>query len=401
MQYDVVVVGAGPAGSTAAKNLAEKGKKVLLIDKDKFPRDKPCGGGLPTRVVNEFAYVEELISSISYGNITFSSSLKYKFCLKRETPVVYTVLRKEFDYSLLKIAQQSGAAVKLGKKIVDVQRKNNHMICFFDDDTQVESKLVIGCDGMRSVVAEKTYLSQDKNNRCVCLVVEHPLNEIEMQKYFKKEKFIQLFIKTQGITGYGWIFPKKDTVNIGIGQFEPNGAQAIKHESLKISFENYLTMLKNKNIIPSTVNMDHMQGGILPIFPLKKTYADGVLLCGDAAGFINPITGEGIYYAMASATLAANIAVHALNEDTYHERFLSQYQDLWYSAFGKDLKLLGKFNKKWLTSSEKIVRLLSKDKTFARLIIGVTGGRIHISKYKIPLFTRYLYVLVKDMLTKK
>jgi flavin-dependent dehydrogenase len=120
MDYDVIVVGAGPAGSTAAKNLAEKGIKVLLLDKATFPRDKPCGGGLPTRVQKRFPYIQPFIDSISYGSTTYSSSLRYKYDLIREKPFLMMVLRKDFDHRLLTLAKQAGAVFLEGRSVVDV-----------------------------------------------------------------------------------------------------------------------------------------------------------------------------------------------------------------------------------------------------------------------------------------
>jgi len=103
MSYDVAIVGAGPAGSTTAKFLAEKGLKIALIDKSKFPRDKPCAGGLPSRVLERFPYIKEngLIDSYSYGGFALSPSLKYKVHLQKKDPIVGMVLRKKFDMSLV------------------------------------------------------------------------------------------------------------------------------------------------------------------------------------------------------------------------------------------------------------------------------------------------------------
>jgi flavin-dependent dehydrogenase len=126
-----------------------------------------------------------------------------------------------------------------------------------------------------------------------------------------------------------------------------------------------------------------------------------VLLCGDAAGFINPITGEGIYYAMVSGYLAANVIAEGLNAGDLSRRFLSRYQTLWMDDFGKDLKALGRFNNQWGKDSEKIVRLMMRDKKFARLIIGVTGGQISFTKYKKALVIRYIYAFFKIFFHKK
>jgi len=146
--------------------------------------------------------------------------------------------------------------------------------------------------------------------------------------------------------------------------------------------------------------VDNLTGGTLPVFPLKKTYSNRILLCGDAAGFINPITGEGIYYAMTSGEIAASVVAEALNVGDTSEKYLSNYQTFWKNDFGKDLKILGRFNNRWGTSSEKLVRLLSKDEKLAKLIVGVTGGQLSISKYKIKLLLRYIYVSLKDLFSK-
>ena len=108
------------------------------------------------------------------------------------------------------------------------------------------------------------------------------------------------------------------------------------------------------------------------------------MLCGDAAGFINPITGEGIYYAMVSGKIAADVIAEGLKSNDLSSRFLSRYQTLWNYDFGKDLKALGRFNNQWGKDSERIIRLMTRDKKFAKLIIGVTGGQISFRKYRTP-----------------
>ncbi len=378
MKYDVVIVGAGPSGSTAAKNLAENGKKVLIIDKQKFPRDKPCGGAIPTRVMKQFPYVEEFIDSISYGSYTHSSSLKYTLKFVREKPFLATVIRKDFDDGLVKLAVNAGATFLNSKAVKDVTTQKDKVVLLLDDNEKIEAKIVLGCDGMRSIVAEKTNLCKKMDDICISVVQEQPMSTQQLQKYFTDKKIVHLFIKTQGIAGYGWIFPKKKHINIGMGQFESAVDSSKPRPNLKESYKKYIKLLKEKKMLPKDFPIENVKGGTLPVFPLKKTYSDRVLICGDAAGFINSITGEGIYYAMASGEMAANVALESLDSDDMSSEFLSKYQDLWYDKFGKDLKLLGRFNKMWGTDSEKIVRLLSKDLKFAKLIIGITGGRISI-----------------------
>lgn len=401
MNYDVVVVGAGPAGSTAAKYLAEAGAKVLLLDKSGFPREKPCGGGLPTRVQKRFPYIEPLIDSVSYGSITYSSSLRYKLDLIREKPLLDTVLRNEFDDGLVKLAVKSGATFLGEKTVVDVSIQPDKARVMLNDGLAIETQVVIGCDGTRSIVAEKTGLGKKLETFCVCLVQEQPMTPKQLDAYFSKKRLVHLFIKAQGIAGYGWVFPKSNHVNIGIGEFQSAISQSKPKAPLKETYESFVALLKQQKIIPNNFQIENVKGAILPIFPLETTYDDRVLLCGDAAGFINPITGEGIYYAMASGQIAAAVIADGLKKQDLSKQFLSSYQAQWNKDFGKDLKLLGRFNNQWGKDSEKIVRLLTRDKTFAKLVIGVTGGQIGISKYKGALIVRYIIASLKDMMKKK
>lgn len=400
MKYDVVIVGAGPSGSTAAKCLAEKEVKVLLIDKKKFPRDKPCGGGLPTRVLKRFPYVIDLIDSMSYGSITYSSSLKYRLKIQRDKPLIATILRKNFDYGLVKIAVAKGVDFLDEKTVTDIKILKDKAIIILEDGEKIESEIVIGADGARSVIVEKSNLVKNTDDICVSLVQEQTMLEEQLKKYFSEKRTIHIFIKIQGIAGYGWIFPKKKHVSVGIGEFESAVDKSKPKTNLKEIYEKYIDTLKENNILPRDFKIENPKGSTLPVFPLEKTFADRVLLCGDAAGFINSITGEGIYYAMTSGEIAANVTDEALKANDTSERFLSKYQKLWKDEFGKDLKLFGRFNKQWGKDSEKFVRLLTKDKKLAKLTMGVTGGQISISRYRLAIIFRYIYVSFKDRFSR-
>ena len=401
MNYDVIVVGAGPAGSTAAKNLAEKGIKVLLLDKAKFPRDKPCGGGLPTRVQKRFPYIEPFIDSVSYGTTMYSSSLRYKCDLLREKPFVDMVLRKDFDYGLLSLAQKAGATFLGGKSVIDVVVQKEKVSVMLEDGQTIETQMVIGSDGMHSVVAEKTNLSKKLEVICISLMQEQPLTSKQLTAFFTKKRLIYLFIKAHGIAGYAWVFPKKNTVNIGIGEFQSAVSKARPKIPLKETYEKFISTLKENKLLPADFPVENLKGATLPIFPLENTCGDRVILCGDAAGFINPITGEGIYYAMVSGKIAADVIAEALKSNNLSSRFLSRYQTLWNYDFGKDLKALGRFNNQWGKDSERIIRLMMRDKKFAKLIIGVSGGQISFRKYRTPLILRYVFLSFKNLFRKK
>jgi flavin-dependent dehydrogenase len=300
----------------------------------------------------------------------------------------------------VELAKKKGTELLYNKAVVDVKIKKDKATVVMEDGEEIETEIIIGADGMRSIVAEKTNLREKTDDICTCLMQEQPMEEKQLDKYFSEKRIIHIFIKTQGIAGYGWVFPKKKHVNIGIGEFKTAVDKSKPKTSLKETYEKHIELLKKMKLLPGDFKIENLKGSTLPVFPVEKTYSDRVLICGDAAGFINPITGEGIYYAMASGEIAAEVVVEALNKGDTSENMLSKFQKQWKKDFGRDLELLGRFNQQWGKKSEKIVKLLTRDEKLAKLIIGVTGGQISISRYKLLLLTRYIYVTLRDFFLK-
>lgn len=403
MKYEVVVAGAGPAGSTAAKFLSEKGLKVLLVDKSKFPRNKLCGGGLPYRVLNRFKYIKDkdLIESYSYGGIAYSPSLKYKAVVQKTDPVVAMVLREKFDMGLVQLAVDSGADFIDGRTVKDAKFSKEKAKIILGDKTEIESEIVVGADGVWSTIAKKSGLTPSRKKLGVCVLHEYDVDEETMDRYFGKEKMCNIHIEFQDIPGYGWVFPKKQHLNIGIGKISPDIYMMKAKKDLLTIYKDYIKMLKKAKIIPENIEIERCKGAALHIGPIEKTYADRVLLCGDAGGFINPFTGEGIYYAMASGEIAAGVITEALEAGDTSEKFLSKYQDLWKKDFGKDIELLISSTRSLDGQMEKFVELAGKNQKLADVALGVLHGGLSMRDHQLELIIRYLYASTKDRLVMK
>jgi len=399
MKYDVVVVGAGPAGSTAAKFLSEKGVKVLLIDKNKFPRDKPCAGGISTKTLKRFKYIQDdWIESYSYATYTHSSSLKYKFELQRDEPLIAMILRKKFDYELVKLAISSGTTFLDAKSAEDIKILDNKVKIILKNGANIESEIVIGADGVWSTIAKKSGLRNNTKNICICLFEEYPMNSKTIEQFLDKKRICHIHLNVNKITGYGWVFPKKEHVNIGITQFQQALDSSKGRTNLKNTYETYIKILKENKIIPENLKIGKIRGAALPTCPFEKTYSDRLVLCGDAAGFANPLSGEGIYYAMSSGKIAADVVTEALEEENTNNKFLSRYQTIWYRDFGRDLKSLYNISMIWGKDNEKLFRIISKDKKLSELAVEVIIGQIDVQKCIGKIKRRVAYLIVKDKL---
>ncbi len=294
--YDVVVVGAGPAGSSCALELARLGARVALVEKASMPRYKTCGGGIVARALKLLPVdASEAIDRRCHAAELVLADAGLSFLVRREEPLVSMTMRENFDLFLFRAAAQAGAHVIDGSRVVDVAPRNGAMEVATDGRSLL-CRFVIGADGANSFVARKS--GWRERLRLIPLVEwEVPVEESVLHAFSGSARFEFGPVPA----GYAWVFPKKRHLSVGLGGYGP------ERVDLKARLREYLN---SSGITPA--NMVAQHGHFLPAGPRKEGFVKGrVLLAGDAAGFVDPVTGEGITYALLSGQAAARALISA------------------------------------------------------------------------------------------
>ena len=258
--------------------------------------------------------------------------------------------------------------------------------------------IIVGADGVWSTTAKKTGLIQNKRNVSISLCTETSIKTEKMDQYFSKNRAGILHLKLFGLPGYGWVFPKQNHINIGIGEINLDKDNKKNKFNLKLITEKYIDLLKESKLIPKNILIKKINGAAIPNYPLEKTYSDRLILIGDAAGLANPCTGEGIFYAMDSAKMAGETINKAFENNNLKSYFLSDYEKKWKKEFGKDLNLFLKTAKLWNSGNEKFIKHVSRDDELSELLINIASGNIGIYKTRWKLIRRYLYCILRDKL---
>ncbi len=284
MKYDIVIVGAGIAGLSSALHLSNSSRKILVMEKAIFPRDKPCGGGLTYKSINlldeiGFKYSFDDISEVNFNY--YNEIINY---FKRRKGILRIVKRIEFDKDFYSHAKNKGINIVENIAISSIEYLN-HLFYLHTNIGIIESKALIGADGSNSFIRKQFKINV--RGKAFALMID----EIKSQNKVSSAIYDFAYIKS----GYAWTFPFQGRLNMGIYTLD-------KVKGIKDLLTKYIKYKSSCKV----VDKNKIKGKFIPFggyFPKKLNLP--LILVGDAGGFCDPTTGEGIYQALFTGKCAA------------------------------------------------------------------------------------------------
>ncbi len=324
----VIVVGAGPAGATAARVLALAGVRVVLLDRSAFPRNKPCGGGISGRVLRRFPFLQSELCRIPMHAV---SRLRLEGpdgeAAVVESPETGAVMvrRVEFDALLVSLAQDAGAELVSDVDIVGATAGCDAVSLVSRDGRRFSAPAVVAADGVHSVVGRRLGINPGWPSHALALDMMEETPRVELRDVDPSTLWVAYGYDPQRpggagrrngshvkvAEGYAYIFPKRDHVNVGIGYVLSYYRRAVGTPPYELQ-RGLVEELCARGIVRGQSVRRFFTPFLIPVGgPLRQPGRGRVLLAGDAGGFVNAFTAEGIYYAMVTGELAARAILDA------------------------------------------------------------------------------------------
>jgi digeranylgeranylglycerophospholipid reductase len=320
---DVIIVGAGPAGSSCAKRLAENGFSVKIYDRrEELGVPVRCGEGLSENAQDLIGKIpDNCISQKIKGARVYAPNDKYLEAVLERGGFVLN--RRKFDKWLAEKAVKAGAKIQKNTLITDFIKENGYYKGVKGENFEEKAKMLVCATGAESALRKNLNIFSKLNLIDSCL-------QYKMSKIDIDADFIDIYLGNEmAPRGYCWIFPKgSDKANVGVGIIP--GKQNAKY---------YLDRFVKNNPKLKNGKIDLIEGGCVPVGGLVKNAVDnGLLLCGEAAHHVNPIHGGGIKESIISGQLAADVISECLNKKDVSKEALSKFNKLWWEKRGNKLK---------------------------------------------------------------
>ncbi|HEX3754719.1 MAG TPA: geranylgeranyl reductase family protein [Rhizomicrobium sp.] len=397
MLYDVIVVGAGPGGSSAANFLARQGVKLLLLDKSDFPRDKVCGDGMTPQAVywlDRLGCAAEVLAHtkgcIKSADIIINKERVLTGGYPGDTiyPDFAILLdRRRFDHILLNHAVGHGAEFQGGTTVRDIVREEGHVRVLArrgGQDVEYRGRIVIGADGVSSAVS-----------RAIGNTLKEGVMAVSVRAYYRGARCdgaqMKVYFDRDYFPGYGWLFVDDEGfANIGLGCL--NDKRFPMADNLGASFRRFLAV-DLADILAGAVQCGPVSGGSSGFFRPKAIVAERVMLIGDAANQADPLNGGGIHKAMESAWCAAEACRLALAEGDFSLAAMKRYETLWSRQWEADWRTaeifmsiaknpnLRDFS---LFMLRQMGRLTMADPKFRDFAAGIFSGVVSQSAWLVP-----------------
>jgi geranylgeranyl reductase family protein len=373
LTYDVIVVGAGPAGSTAAYDCTKQGFKTLLLEKYKLPREKPCGGAVMyrgLRLIGE-KIPPELIERRIYGlRFILPNGKGTEFISDKLIGI--TVFRDRFDEFLARRASDKGTEFIDGAPVVDASVSPQVAKVRLANGREYSAKYLIGADGVNSVVSRALGLRPKRKELTkvgLGMEADFHVGEDGVLEATGGNPSVLEVCPVEGRVSYGWVFPKREHLAIGIA-----GA-GVHMRALRTQFDSFYKGVEKR--LGIRLNLEKRRTFFLGGDGLgSKNVTQRAILIGDAAGFVDPLMGEGIAYAMKSGVFAASVISNAYAEDRYDEDTLSRYQNLCHEEFSANFGLATRVGIRGPTLAELILPRVNGHKMASNIMTMVARGEI-------------------------
>lgn len=335
MKYDVVIVGSGPAGSVTARFAAESGAKVLIIERRKeVGVPVLCGEGI-SRKIDEWNFLEGtrwIASNMDGARIYSPDGTMVKLGAEMAgNETGYVIYRDIFDQELARQAIKAGAKIMMNTNATDLLKEKDKIkgikVKQFDDEFEIEADIVVGADGVESKIGKWAGINTTLKPKDLETCAQYTLSNIECN-----DAYCDFYLgKEIAPGGYVWVFPKgKDVANVGIGILASLSESGMAKKLLDKFIENNSKLKSGEPI--------RFLAGSVPVSNPVETVRDNLLLVGDAARHVDPITGGGLTHCLQGGKIAGETIGDAVDKQQFDQETLSQYETGWKEAYSRKIK---------------------------------------------------------------